>query len=79
MGKLEESLNGGYKGLYGEVVDRDEYHLRDLADVVSINDPKFIHDPGHPRGFNFIPDVVIDLGANVGVFPGTPENYSQRL
>lgn len=65
---LEESLKGGYNGLYGEVVTSDVYHLRDVADVVSINDPTFIHEKGHPRGFNFIPDVIIDLGANVGIF-----------
>lgn len=65
---LEESLKGGYNGLYGEVVTGDVYHLRDVADVVSINDPTFIHEKGHPRGFNFIPDVILDLGANVGIF-----------
>jgi len=44
---LEQSLNGGYKGLYGEVVTYDSYKLRTL---------------------NFIPDLIIDIGANVGVF-----------
>lgn len=45
--KLEETLNGGFNGLYGEVVIADSYKLRQLR---------------------FAPDVVIDLGANVGVF-----------
>lgn len=65
---LEESLNGGYAGLYGEVVTADVYHIRDVADIVSINDPNYVHEKGHPQGFNFIPDVVLDLGANVGIF-----------
>lgn len=65
---LEQSLNGGYPGLYGEVVTSDVYHIRDVDDIVSINDPTYIHEPGHRRGFNFIPDVVLDLGANVGIF-----------
>jgi FkbM family methyltransferase len=37
----------GYRGLYGEVVTEDIYHIRSLA---------------------WQPDVVIDLGANIGVF-----------
>lgn len=45
--KLEQTLNGGYAGLYGEVVTEDCYGLRKL---------------------NFSPDVIIDMGANVGVF-----------
>ncbi len=45
--KLEDSLNGGYGGLYGEVVVEDCYRLRELK---------------------FTPDVIIDLGANVGCF-----------
>ncbi len=65
---LEETLKGGYKGLYGEVVTSDTYHLRDVADIVSINDPNYIHEKGHAKGFNFIPDVILDLGANVGIF-----------
>lgn len=73
--KLEDSLNGGYGGLYGEVVDEDSYHVRDLDDIVSINDPTFIHRKGHKRKFNFIPDVVLDLGANVGVF----SRYARQL
>lgn len=65
---LEQSLKGGYNGLYGEVVTSDVYHMRNVDDVVSINDPTFIHEKGHTKGFDFIPDVIIDLGANVGVF-----------
>ncbi len=45
--KIEDSLNGGYLGLVGEVVTHDCYRLQSL---------------------DFIPDVVIDLGGNVGVF-----------
>lgn len=45
--KLEDTLNGGYGGLYGEVVTEDIYGLRKL---------------------DFIPDVIYDIGANVGVF-----------
>jgi len=66
---LEESLgtNNEYNGLYGEVVTRDCYKVRYVADEVSINDPKFVHEKGH-SGIKFTPDVVIDLGANVGIF-----------
>lgn len=45
--KLEDTLNGGYGGLYGEVVTEDTYKLKQLK---------------------FVPDVIFDLGANVGVF-----------
>lgn len=45
--KLENTLNGGYAGLYGEVVKFDCYKLKELK---------------------FIPDVVLDIGANVGIF-----------
>ena len=65
---LKESLSGGYAGLYGEVVETDVYEMRDVEDIVSINDPLFIHVKGHKRGFDFIPDVIFDLGANVGIF-----------
>lgn len=65
---ITESLNGGYAGLYGEVVDSDIYHLRDVDDIVSVNDPSFVHEKGHKRGFNFVPEVVYDFGANVGIF-----------
>ncbi len=44
---LKETLNGGYGGLYGEVVTEDCYRLRMLP---------------------FTPQVIFDLGANVGVF-----------
>lgn len=47
MQKLEDSLNGGYGGLYGEVVTCDIYRLRQVR---------------------FQPDLVFDIGANVGVF-----------
>lgn len=45
--KLEDSLKGGYSGLYAEVVTHDTYRV---------------------RGLDFTPDLVIDIGANVGVF-----------
>ena len=45
--RLEDSLNGCYKGLYGEVVKMDSYRLKQL---------------------DFIPTLIIDCGANVGVF-----------
>ncbi len=44
---IEETLNGGYLGLVGEVVTHDCYKIKEL---------------------DFIPDVVLDLGGNVGVF-----------
>lgn len=44
---LSKLLNGGYNGLYGEVVTEDIYKLKQL---------------------NFVPDTIIDCGANVGVF-----------
>jgi FkbM family methyltransferase len=44
---LEQSLNGGYGGLFGEVVTNDIYELKKLQ---------------------FTPDVIIDLGSNIGVF-----------
>lgn len=65
--KLEETLNGGYAGLYGEVVDKDIYHLRTVENIVSINDPEYIHEQGH-TGIDFVPDVVFDFGANIGIF-----------
>lgn len=66
--EMNELLNGKFYSLYGEVVTDDTYHLRDVEDIVSINDPNYIHVKGHKRGFNFTPDVIIDLGANVGIF-----------
>lgn len=44
---LKETLNGGFGGLYGEVVTEDCYRL---------------------RGIQWEPEVIFDLGANVGVF-----------
>lgn len=72
--KLDQTLNGGYNGLYGEVVDKDIYRVRTVEDIVSINDPAFIHEKGH-AGIDFIPDVVFDFGANIGVFT----RYAQSL
>ena len=65
---IEQSLNGGYLPLYGEIVDKDIHRLRNVEDIVSVNDPSFIHEHGHSRGFDFTPDVIFDLGANVGIF-----------
>lgn len=45
--KLEDTLKGGFGGLYGEVVTHDCYRLRSLK---------------------FVPDVIFDIGANIGVF-----------
>lgn len=45
--KLEDTLNGGFAGLYGEVVTEDIYGLRKLT---------------------WQPDIIFDLGGNVGVF-----------
>jgi FkbM family methyltransferase len=45
--KLEETLKGGYSGLYGEVVKSDCYKLMEL---------------------NFDPDIIFDIGANIGIF-----------
>lgn len=72
---LEQTLNGGYAGLYGEVVTSDMYHMKDVADIVSINDPTYVHVKGHPRGFDFIPNVIFDLGANIGIF----SRYAREL
>lgn len=47
MNKIEDSLKGGYGGLYGEVVTYDCYNITKL---------------------DFVPDLVYDIGANVGVF-----------
>ncbi len=44
---IEETLNGGYNGLYGEVVTEDCYKLKQLK---------------------FTPDIILDLGGNIGVF-----------
>lgn len=45
--RLEDTLNGGFAGLYGEVVTDDVYNLKTLE---------------------WAPDVIFDIGANVGVF-----------
>lgn len=45
--KLEDTLGGGWPGLYGEVVTEDCYRLQQL---------------------DFVPDIVFDIGANVGTF-----------
>jgi len=68
--ELEKSLgiNGEYDALYGEVVTYDMYRMRDVADIVSCNDPTFVHVAGHASLINFKPDVIFDLGANVGIF-----------
>ena len=47
VNKLEETLNGGFRGLYNEVTVEDCYHLKTI---------------------NFSPDIIFDIGANVGVF-----------
>jgi hypothetical protein len=51
---IEDTLNGGYAGLYGEVVTQDCYRLKTL---------------------DFVPEIILDLGANVGVF----HNYARKL
>lgn len=45
--ELKDTLNGGYGGLFGEVVTEDTYRIKELK---------------------FIPEIVVDLGANIGVF-----------
>lgn len=60
----QQELNG----LIGEVETEDMYHMRHKDDIVSINDPTYIHVKGHERPFNFEPDIIFDLGANIGVF-----------
>ena len=45
--KLEYSLNGGFNGLYGEVVTEDIYRIKTIE---------------------FIPDVIFDMGSNIGIF-----------
>lgn len=72
---MKEKLSEAYQSLYGEIVDKDIYHMRDVEDIVSINDPSFVHEAGHKRPFDFIPDVVIDLGCNIGLFTG----YARQL
>lgn len=57
-----------YQGLYGEIVTEDIYRMRDTPDVVSVNDSSYVHWKGHKRGFDFTPDIIFDLGANIGIF-----------
>src|SRR5271154_1216058 len=45
--RIEDTLNGGYGGLYGEVVTHDCYRLKKLP---------------------FIPEIIYDMGSNVGCF-----------
>lgn len=45
--QIEQTLNGGFKGLYGEVVLSDQYQLRSLR---------------------FVPQIILDLGSNIGIF-----------
>lgn len=52
--KIEDSLEGGYGGLYGEVVTEDIYKLKQLP---------------------FVPTIIFDFGANVGIFT----RYCQQL
>ncbi len=51
---IHSTLNGGFPGLYGEVVTEDIYKIKEL---------------------NFIPDVILDLGANIGIF----SRYAREL
>lgn len=68
MKPLEASLGDeNYKRLYGEVVEKDCYRVRFVKDIVSCNDSNFVHEAGH-EGIKFVPDTVLDLGANVGIF-----------
>lgn len=64
----ETLLNGGYLGLYGEVVTEDCYHLRDLHNGS-------LADNYHDTSIDFIPDVILDLGANIGIF----SRYARQL
>lgn len=59
----------------GEVEDSDVYRMRFRANIVSINDPTYIHEHGHERHFNFDPTLIFDLGANVGTF----SRYCRKL
>lgn len=74
--ELASSLgpNGEYDALYGEVVTYDVYHVRDVDNIVSCNDPTYVHWHGH-AGIGFVPDTVLDLGANVGIF----SRYAREL
>lgn len=67
---ITEQLSPEYESLRGEIVDSDIYKMRDKEDIVSVNDPNYIHVKGHKRPFNFTPDVIFDLGACFGFFSG---------
>jgi FkbM family methyltransferase len=67
MSILGMALEGNFHALYGEVVDYDIYHVRDVPNIVSCNDPNYVHWHGH-AGIGFVPDTVLDLGANIGIF-----------
>ena len=58
---IEDTLNGGYNGLWGEVVQEDIYKIRDLK-------TGSLQENTHDRAFDFTPDIIFDLGANIGVF-----------
>jgi len=58
---LELTLKGGFQGLWGEIVEEDIYRLRNLYDGSRAKNT-------HDKAFNFTPDVILDLGANIGVF-----------
>lgn len=68
-------LSAEYKSLQGEIVEKDIYRMRDVEDIVSINDPTFVHEKGHKRPFDFVPSCIIDAGANIGLFT----NYAREL
>jgi FkbM family methyltransferase len=74
--ELKQSLgpNGEYDALFGEVVTYDVYHVKDVPNIVSCNDPNYVHWQGH-SGIVFTPDTVLDLGANVGIF----SRYAREL
>lgn len=72
---MREKLSEAYQSLVGEIIDKDIYHMRDVGDIVSVNDPLFVHEKGHKRPFDFIPEIIFDLGANIGLFSG----YARQL
>lgn len=61
-------LSDAYKALQGQIVEKDVYHMRDVEDIVSCNDPLEVHEAGHKRPFNFTPHYIFDLGAHSGFF-----------
>lgn len=56
------------ESIRGEVEDSDVYRMRFRANIVSCNDPNYVHEYGHERHFNFEPTLIFDLGANIGTF-----------